>query len=62
MHQTKDKGDLAAAKVIADLVEKEYSVFVPVVTEHAPFDVNCLQRRQVLQNSSQIYQHTHSQK
>ncbi|QKQ74401.1 group I intron-associated PD-(D/E)XK endonuclease [Nostoc sp. TCL240-02] len=39
MHHTKDKGDLAAAKVIADLVEKEYSVFVPVVTEHAPFDL-----------------------
>ncbi|BAT55007.1 hypothetical protein NOS3756_39830 [Nostoc sp. NIES-3756] len=38
MHHTKDKGDLAAAKVIADLVEKEYSIFVPVVTEHAPFD------------------------
>ncbi|ABA24646.1 conserved hypothetical protein [Trichormus variabilis ATCC 29413] len=37
-HHTKDKGDLAAAKVIADLVEKEYSIFVPVVTEHAPFD------------------------
>lgn len=39
MHHTKDKGDLAAAKVIADLVEKEYSVFVPVVTEHTPFDL-----------------------
>ncbi|AFY32474.1 group I intron-associated PD-(D/E)XK endonuclease [Calothrix sp. PCC 7507] len=39
MHHTKDKGDLAAAKVIADLVEKEYSIFVPVVTEHAPFDL-----------------------
>lgn len=39
MHHTKDKGDLAAAKVITDLVEKEYSVFVPVVTEHAPFDL-----------------------
>lgn len=39
MHHTKDKGDLAAARVIADLVEKEYSIFVPVVTEHAPFDL-----------------------
>jgi hypothetical protein len=39
MHHTKDKGDLAVAKAIADLVEKEYSVFIPVVTEHAPFDL-----------------------
>lgn len=39
MHHTKDKGDVAAAKAIADLVERGYSVWVPVVTEHAPFDL-----------------------
>lgn len=39
MHHTKDKGDVAAAKAIADLVAQGYSVWVPVVTEHAPFDL-----------------------
>lgn len=39
MHHTKDKGDIAAAKAIADLVDKGYSVFTPVVCEHLPFDL-----------------------
>lgn len=37
-HHTKDKGDLALAKVHADLVEKGAIVLVPL-TEHAPFDL-----------------------
>lgn len=39
-HHTKDKGDLASAIVIADLARKGYSVFVPVVCEHLPFDLS----------------------
>ena len=38
MHEKKEKGDLAAIKAIADLSEKGYSCFIPVVTEHLPFD------------------------
>lgn len=38
-HHTKDKGDLASAIVIADLARKGYSVFIPVVCEHLPFDL-----------------------
>ncbi|HEX6657256.1 MAG TPA: group I intron-associated PD-(D/E)XK endonuclease [Ilumatobacter sp.] len=37
-HHTKDKGDLAVAKVHADLVERGAAVLLPV-TEHAPFDL-----------------------
>ena len=39
MHHTKDKGDIAATKAIADLVVKGFSIFVPVVSEHLPFDI-----------------------
>lgn len=39
VHKQKDKGDVAAAKVIADLTVKDYAVFVPAVTEHLPFDL-----------------------
>lgn len=39
MHPTKQKGDLAVAKVICDLIEKGYDPFIPVVTEHLPFDI-----------------------
>ncbi|MDJ0737052.1 MAG: group I intron-associated PD-(D/E)XK endonuclease [Nostocaceae cyanobacterium] len=39
MHHTKNKGDIAAAKAIADLVCKGYSIFTPVVSEHLPFDL-----------------------
>lgn len=35
---TKEKGDLGAIKAIADLSTKGYKIFVPVVTEHLPFD------------------------
>ena len=52
MHHTKDKGDIAAAKAIADLTLKGYLVLIPVVCEHLPFDFDCLQRWQMLQNSS----------
>ncbi|MDQ2686923.1 MAG: group I intron-associated PD-(D/E)XK endonuclease [Armatimonadota bacterium] len=38
-HHTKDKGDLASAIVIADLARNGYSVLVPVVCEHLPFDL-----------------------
>ena len=38
MHHTKTKGDLALAKVIADLTEKNFSVFLPM-SEHLPFDL-----------------------
>ena len=37
-HHTKDKGDLAQAKVHADLIERGATVLLPL-TEHAPFDV-----------------------
>ena len=39
LHHTKDKGDLAVAKTIVDLTEKDYVVFVPAITEHLPFDI-----------------------
>lgn len=38
-HKTKNKGDFAVAKVILDLTEKDYTIFVPVITEHLPFDL-----------------------
>lgn len=37
-HHTKDKGDLAQAKVQADLIERGAMVLLPL-TEHAPFDL-----------------------
>jgi PD-(D/E)XK endonuclease len=37
-HHTKDKGDLAVAKVHADLVDRGAIVLLPL-TEHAPFDL-----------------------
>jgi hypothetical protein len=37
-HHTKDKGDLAIAKVHADLVGQGFTVLFPA-TEHAPFDL-----------------------
>jgi PD-(D/E)XK nuclease superfamily protein len=37
-HHTKDKGDLAVAKIHADLVSKGFTVLFPA-TEHAPFDL-----------------------
>ncbi|MCM0591226.1 MAG: group I intron-associated PD-(D/E)XK endonuclease [Gloeotrichia echinulata IR180] len=39
MHHTKDKGDIAAAKAIADLAIKGYSILTPLVCEHLPFDL-----------------------
>jgi hypothetical protein len=38
-HHTKDKGDIAAAIVIADLTIKGYTCFTPIVSEHLPFDI-----------------------
>jgi hypothetical protein len=37
-HHAKDKGDLAVAKVHADLVSKGFTVLFPA-TKHAPFDL-----------------------
>ncbi len=37
-HHTKDKGDLAQAKVQADLIERGAMVLLPM-TEHSPFDL-----------------------
>jgi hypothetical protein len=37
-HRAKDKGDLAVAKVHADLASKGFTVLFPA-TEHAPFDL-----------------------
>jgi len=37
-HHTEDKGDLAVAKVQADLIERGALVLQPF-TEHAPFDL-----------------------
>lgn len=50
-HHTKDKGDIAAARVHADLIERGATVLLPL-TEHAPFDVvayldQCFYRIQV---------------
>jgi hypothetical protein len=39
LHHTKNKGDIATAKAIADLTVKGYLVFTPVVCEHLPFDL-----------------------
>jgi hypothetical protein len=38
-HLTKEKGDLAVVLVIADLTAKGYYCFIPVATEHLPFDL-----------------------
>lgn len=38
MHHTKDKGDLAVAKVIADLTLKGYTVYLPI-SEHSKADL-----------------------
>lgn len=38
-HHTKTKGDLAVAKITADLMSKGYFVLVPFATEHLPFDL-----------------------
>jgi hypothetical protein len=38
MHTTKTKGDLAVAKVITNLIEKDYEVLQPF-SEHLPFDL-----------------------
>lgn len=37
-HHTKDKGDIAVTKVIADLTEKGYDILLPI-SEHLPFDL-----------------------
>lgn len=37
-HHTKDKGDLAVVKTMADLTEKGYIVFT-TISEHLPFDL-----------------------
>ena len=37
-HHTKDKGDLAVARVLGDLVGRGVTVLLPF-TEHAPFDL-----------------------
>lgn len=45
VHHTKDKGDLATIKAIADLSEKGYAIFTPLVCEHLRFDfIICLTR------------------
>ncbi|MEH2287929.1 group I intron-associated PD-(D/E)XK endonuclease [Nostoc sp.] len=38
LHHTKNKGDIAATKAIADLTLKGYLILTPVVCEHLPFD------------------------
>jgi len=38
LHHTKNKGDIAATRAIADLTMKGYLIFTPVVCEHLPFD------------------------
>jgi hypothetical protein len=37
-HHTKEKGDIAVAKIIADLTEKGYDILLPI-SEHLPFDL-----------------------
>jgi len=38
-HHTKTKGDIGLTKVISDLTEKGYDVFIPVGGEHLPYDL-----------------------
>lgn len=38
VHHTKDKGDLGTIKAIADLAQKGFIIFTPLVCEHLPFD------------------------
>lgn len=38
-HHTKDKGDIAVAKMIADLEEQGIKTLTPTVSEHLPFDL-----------------------
>ena len=38
-HHTKDKGDFATIKAIADLSQKGFDIFMPLVCEHLPFDI-----------------------
>ncbi len=38
LHHTKNKGDIAATRAIADLTIKGYLILTPVVCEHLPFD------------------------
>jgi hypothetical protein len=38
-HITKNKGDIAVAEVIRDLTRKGFSIFVPAICEHLPFDL-----------------------
>lgn len=38
LHHTKNKGDIAATKAMADLTFKGYLVLTPLVCEHLPFD------------------------
>lgn len=37
-HHTKEKGDIAVTKIIADLTEKGYDILLPI-SEHLPFDL-----------------------
>lgn len=39
VHFTKQKGDLAVAKTIADLTSKEYAILTPTISEHLRFDL-----------------------
>jgi len=48
-HFTKDKGDLAVAKVAADLHEKGFTVWTPTFSEHCPYDLIVADEKQNLQ-------------
>lgn len=39
VHHTKVKGDIATAKAVADLTQKGFVVFTPLVCEHLAFDL-----------------------
>jgi hypothetical protein len=52
-HHTEDKGDLGTAKAHADLVGMGYMVLFPA-TEHAAFDLGCLQGRRVPPGAGQV--------
>lgn len=39
VHLKKEKGDIAVAQAITDLTMKGFAVFIPVITEHLPFDI-----------------------
>lgn len=64
VHITKEKGDLATIKAMADLTSKGYSILTPVVSEHLPFDFiayknqNCFRIQSKHSSNGYVYDRT----